>query len=112
METNTVYWLLYKGIYHYLGIEVSKAYRKSKKEYHRSLGNTQRICNLCGEPIKWKDMSVDHIISRSIIWETGLVGLIFDHRNFQVAHKLCNVKRGGLTLDDLPDKVRNKLFVR
>lgn len=103
--------LFMRGLYHYLGKSVSEAYKQSRADYLRA--NTKWRCSICGKRTKKTGnmgKTIDHIIPKNIIFETGLVGLLFDHRNFRLTHALCNVQRGELTIDDLPDKVRDKLF--
>lgn len=103
--------LFIRGLKHYLGICVDNAYRNAKREYYSSLKG-ELYCGICGIKMSWKEpRSLDHIIPKSVIYETGLVGLIFDHRNFRATHVECNVGRGALTINDMPDKVRDKLFV-
>lgn len=103
--------LFFGGLRHYLGISVDKEYRQAKRKYYSSLKG-KLSCGICGAKMSWKEpRSLDHIIPKSVIYETGLVGLIFDFRNFRATHPDCNVGRGNLTINDMPDKVRDKLFV-
>ena len=51
------------------------------------------ICAICGGYIPRRERTVDHIIPKSVCIEIGLAGLIYDPRNFQLAHSICNKVR-------------------
>lgn len=105
--------LIVWGYRHYWGKQRSLLWSKTRKEFlwnklHRG---ESMDCEICGEWCPKHDRTVDHIIPRNILFEVELVGLEFDHRNLRLAHKKCNSDRGRLTIDDMPDSIRDKLFV-
>ena len=58
------------------------------------------ICYLCGQPIKKQnEVSQDHLICKS-------AGGITSPENLSVAHKICNNKRGCLTVQEWFDRQR------
>lgn len=112
---DTQGWLLYRGLYHYVGLTANYAYRNSKTKYIRQLTAKHKkacepvLCWLCGEKIKHKEINIDHVVPVNLIYKYELYGLLTDPRNFQPAHFRCNVGRGALTIDDLPATIRNKI---
>lgn len=102
--------LFYKGLYHYLGKEIDTAQSQAGWSYWDSLPHP-RLCWICGQKVNRRDRSIDHIIPKAIIHELSLPGLIYDKRNFRIAHKQCNGKRGD-NIDTLPKSVKNKLLER
>ena len=59
------------------------------------------ICYLCGKPIKKQnEVSQDHLICKS-------VGGITSEENLSVTHKICNNKRGCLTIQEWFDRQRS-----
>lgn len=67
-------------------------------------------CDICGERVARRDRSLDHIIPKSVCYELGLAGLVLDSRNFRLAHKRCNGKRGS-NLSGLPEPILRRLAV-
>lgn len=111
---DTVYWLLWRFTRKYLGLLKEARWREAKAEFKRSRSNNWK-CDICGKKLGKKNQrylrpSVDHVIPRNILYQLGLVDLIFDLRNLQLTHEICNVKRGDLTIADLPPRIRDKLF--
>lgn len=106
---HTTYWLIWRGLHRHVGLLKNNLYKQARREWLRQ-HKTQLDCALCGEKIDWGKVTVDHIIPRKILYEYGLIELIFDSRNFQAAHELCNAKRGDLTIDDLPPAIRYKIL--
>lgn len=106
-QSDTVV-LFFWALRHYLGKAVNKTYRQAKREYYTSLKG-KLYCGLCGEKMSWNDKrTIDHIIPKSIIWETGLSGLYFDPRNFQASHEQCNYEKSS-DVSELPKAVIAKL---
>ena len=104
----TVYWLFYKGLRQYLGLW---KFRTLKTEFYRWMvaNGWPNICGICHKKIRTrKERSLDHIIPISICMELEMPGLIFDPRNFRVAHRDCNEMRSS-NISDLPKKVRQAL---
>lgn len=58
------------------------------------------ICYLCGFPItKYNEVSQDHLICKSVGGKTI-------QENLCVAHKICNNRRGSLTVQQWFDRQR------
>lgn len=106
----TTYYLFYLGLRHYLGKSVNEQYQISKRYFLRTItGENCGQCGICFKTVEWGEQTIDHIIPKSIIYEYGLLNLLFDHRNFRITHQLCNTTRGD-SMDELPEPIRNKLF--
>lgn len=109
--------LLWLGYRHYIGMWKYKTLQAARMSYLKSIG-WRGLCSICGEAVNQNKnrRSVDHIVPVSICLELNMPGLIFDIRNFRLAHQKCNQRRGNST-DDLPDSIkkllagkRNKLY--
>jgi 5-methylcytosine-specific restriction endonuclease McrA len=59
-------------------------------EQRRIIWNSdeQRNCRICGKPLLWRDVSIDHIIAHTKGGRTTL-------SNARLAHKLCNIRQGA-----------------
>lgn len=79
----------------------------AKSHYKRAV-KYPLFCCFCGEKIKNRDHSVDHIIPRSVCYAIERPMLIFDIRNFRSSHKQCNRERADET-SDLPEAVLEKI---
>lgn len=105
---ETIYWLYLVGLKHYLGKTINKEVCRAGWEFWENSTQLQRICGICGEYVKFKHRSIDHIIPKSVIYKTGLAGLLYDKRNFRITHRVCNTNRGS-DLSELPPAVIEKL---
>ena len=59
-------------------------------EQRRIIWNSdeKRVCNLCGDPLTWNDVTIDHIIAYTKGGKTTL-------KNAQLAHRHCNSRKGS-----------------
>jgi 5-methylcytosine-specific restriction endonuclease McrA len=59
-------------------------------EQRRIIWNSdeKRNCRICGEPLTWNDVSIDHIIAYTKGGKTTL-------KNAQLSHKICNSRKGA-----------------
>ena len=106
-RTKYLFWL---GLYHWAGKRKNALYRQAKAEWQRNSLNKCWLCAICGKKIPKRQSTIDHIIPKNILYEFDLDPMVWDKRNFQAAHQLCNVRRGLLTVDDMPDSIKEKLF--
>ncbi len=90
------------------GLWRNLTYRQAKYDYKTA--NFTRRCALCGQTMKRKDVTLDHIIPLNICREYNLPQLEFDARNFRLTHQYCNMQRGVHTIDDLPAQLRLKVL--
>lgn len=102
--------MVFRGLHHYLGKAINDAIKQAGWELWEETPYKDRNCVFCGKFVKHRDRSIDHIVPESVIKELGLAGLLYDKRNFRIAHKICNRERGDNT-DDLPEAVLAKLRV-
>ena len=65
-----------------LGLFVEKVDRRFVAE------RDQWLCGICGGKVERADVSVDHIIPMSL-------GGLHAYDNAQLAHKICNIRKGG-----------------
>jgi 5-methylcytosine-specific restriction endonuclease McrA len=63
------------------------------------------ICGICSNPVKFGQMTIDHIIPLSRGGHN-----IYD--NVQPAHSLCNHLKGNLLPEEITPKIRNQISVR
>ena len=74
-----------------MGGLVSALNRKYRRQIHNGLFP---LCYLCGKPItKQGDVSQDHAIAKAHSGPTTAANLV-------VAHKLCNSRKGCMTLQE------------
>lgn len=106
---NTTYWLLYKGVCKCLGKWRNEFMRFTFYAWLEETGAT--TCALCHVVVKPIHRSCDHIIPQSICLELELPWLLFDTRNFRLAHVRCNARRAN-HIDDLPLAVIHALDKR
>lgn len=105
-----LFWAIYRGLYHYLGLAMNVEYRRVKGEWKSNPRNKIWRCAICDLNINRKsERTIDHIIPKNLCYELGLPQLIIDERNFRAAHQLCNARRGELTVEDLSPNVLAKL---
>jgi 5-methylcytosine-specific restriction endonuclease McrA len=59
-------------------------------EQRRTIWNSdeKRECKICGKPLTWGDVSVDHIIAHTKGGKTTL-------KNAQLSHRACNSRKGA-----------------
>jgi 5-methylcytosine-specific restriction endonuclease McrA len=100
--------LLMWGIYHYLGKSVDGHYKYQRRLFIINQPYT-KACWICGGTVDHEEVTIDHVVPMSIVKELELYKLIFDHRNFMIAHKSCNSARGN-NIDDLPPKIKEKIL--
>lgn len=102
--------LVFMEARHHMGKMMRDYYRQVRAEYWRELPPGPLRCYLCDKHLKWREKTIDHIVPKSVIYETGLVWLIYDKRNFAPAHHRCNANRGELSLKDLPENIQQALI--
>lgn len=73
-----------------LGITIAKPTTKRRRIYDRSGG----ICYLCGEPVEFKHMSVDHVIPKSRGGKNNI-------ENLRATHPACNSEKSNKLLHEL-----------
>lgn len=64
--------------------------RLFSSEQRRIIWNSdeKRNCRICGEPLTWNDVSIDHIIAYTKGGKTTL-------KNAQLSHRACNSRKGA-----------------
>ena len=64
--------------------------RLFSSEQRRIIWNSdeKRNCRICGEPLTWNDVSIDHIIAHTKGGKTTL-------KNAQLSHRACNSRKGA-----------------
>lgn len=67
---------------------VNKYKRPQRKRKQKLFRRQNGICGICGEPMKMKDTSVDHILPRSFGGNNTL-------ENVRLTHRVCNTERGA-----------------
>lgn len=74
--------------------------RKKYTDYQKKTiyANGNGRCGICGKPIDFKNMTVDHKISIS-------QGGTDDIENLQPAHLWCNRIKNGLTMPELIERI-------
>lgn len=74
--------------------------RKKYTEYQKRAiyANGNGRCGICGKPINFEDMTVDHKIPLSC-------GGTDDIENLQPAHLCCNRIKNGLNMTELIEKI-------
>lgn len=72
-----------------------KAFRRWRITHKEPSGGYS--CWLCNKPIEHQaEFSLDHVIPKDLIYTYGLSSwLLFDARNLQPAHKVCNSARSS-----------------
>lgn len=55
-------------------------------------------CSICGKPVKFKKMTIDHIMPLSR-------GGTNDIKNLQLACKRCNSMKSNMTMDDMMGQI-------
>lgn len=77
-------WLLYAT-----DIEYKDAHRLFSEEHRIAIyRKDEEICQICGQPVEWKDFDADHIIPHSQGGKTTVA-------NGQTTHKACNQGKGA-----------------
>jgi len=115
MDSTITLSLCYIGVKHTLGVWKNKVMYLEFRKYLKIYGYNHD-CWLCGKKVSKNERSLDHAVPQSVCFELELPMLLFDHRNFRVAHQTCNTKRGS-RISDLPlsityalDKRRKLLY--
>lgn len=76
------------------------AERRKFTDYEKKTvyANGNGCCGICGKPIRFQDMTIDHKIPLS-------KGGTKDFSNLQPAHLSCNFLKNGMTMEELVEKI-------
>lgn len=108
MNDQTLH-ILYLGMRHYTGIKLGRLLQYQTRRIWAVTPVEKHICELCGKHINRTERSVDHILPKSVCYDLGLIGMVYDPRNMRMTHTFCNQKRDQ-SLEELPDSIKNKIY--
>lgn len=106
MTSREIAVLLLPAFKHYCGKTRRAILIKLQHEFWDE--TPDKTCWLCHKWVKFKHKSVDHVVPISICIVLDLLGLVFDKRNFRIAHLWCNSNRHH-DISMLPEPIIAKL---